>query len=220
MGASVLIVDDHQIVSEALGHLIMEQSDLKLCCPPIGSTREALGAVEAHRPDVAVVDLVLADGSGLELVKEVSTRFSETSVLVLSALDEVHYAERALRAGARGYLMKREGVSRLIEAIRKILNGEIYLSEAMVGRLLLTLSTGAPAGGSPVDRLSDRELEVLQLIGNGLKPREIGRRLFVSKRTVESHRDHIRKKLNLESAADVLRFAIEWVNQTDAASKA
>jgi DNA-binding NarL/FixJ family response regulator len=203
------LVDDHPIVRQGLAQLINAQPDLSVVVEA-SAAPEALAALAAQRVDVLVVDLSLREGSGIDLVRDVSARWPATPILVLSMHEEQLYAERALRAGARGYLMKHEAPEVVIGAIRKVLAGEVHLSSAMSGRLLNRFVTTKPEPGtSLLDRLSDRELEVFQLIGRGLSTRAIAEGLFLSVKTIETHREHIKQKLGLTSASELLRYAIE-----------
>ena len=175
--AKVLVVDDHPVVRQGMAQLISHEPDLTVC-GEAGSVPEALKAIAACHPDVAVVDLSLKGASGLELLKDIKVRYPRLPVLVLSMADENVFAERALRAGARGYMMKEEAAEKVLEAIRCVMAGRIYLSDAMASRLLHQFVDGkSKAGASPVDGLSDRELEVFQLIGRGLGTGEIARQL-------------------------------------------
>jgi len=211
--ARILIVDDHPIVRQGLVQMLGHEADME-ACGEAESAAEALKAIAAAAPDAAVVDLSLKDSSGLELLKDIRVRYPRLPVLVLSVYDESMYAERALRAGARGYMMKEEAAEKVVTAIRRILAGQIYLSEAMASRLLHLLVDGRPAAGlSPAERLSDRELEVFQLIGQGFGNTEIARRLHLSPKTVETYRGHIKEKLNLSGATELLQHAIQWAQR-------
>jgi DNA-binding NarL/FixJ family response regulator len=211
--ARILIVDDHPIVRQGLVQMLGHEPDME-ACGEAESAAEALKAIAAAAPDAAIVDLSLKDSSGLELLKDIRVRYPRLPVLVLSVYDESMYAERALRAGARGYMMKEEAAEKVVTAIRRILAGQIYLSEAMASRLLHVLVDGRPdAGLSPAERLSDRELEVFQLIGQGFGNTEIARRLHLSPRTVETYRGHIKEKLNLAGATELLQHAIQWAQR-------
>ena len=161
-------------------------------------------------PDLAIVDLSLPGANGIELIKNIRAEFSNLPVLVLSMHDESLYALRALRAGANGYVMKQEALENVINAIGEVLAGRPYLSREMSAKLISNVATGATAG-SPTDRLSDRELEILELIGKGRDVREIAKALHISAKTVETHRAHIKEKLNLPNARQVSRFAIQWL---------
>ena len=208
--SKVLLVDDHVILRQGLVRLINHEADLEVC----GEAEEgpkAFELVSKLKPDVAVVDISLKGSNGIELVKNLKARWPDLPTLILSMHDESLYAERALRAGARGYIMKEEATDKMLTAIRKIMKGEIYLSEGMVSRILHRLADGKGDVGTPLDRLSDRELEVFQLIGEGLGTRQIAERLSVSVKTIESYRAHIKDKLELDGSNDVVRQAIQWV---------
>ena len=208
--ARVVVVDDHPIVRRGLVQMINNEGDLEVC-GEAETIVEALKVVAATKPDVAIVDLYLKGTSGLELLKDVKVRYPKMPVLVLSMYDESIYAERALRAGARGYMMKEEATERVLVAIRRILAGQIYLSETMAARLLHLFVDGRrDHGSSPTDRLSDRELEVFQLIGNGLGNSQIAAKLHLSAKTIETYRAHIKDKLNLQDSTELLRAAIQW----------
>jgi DNA-binding NarL/FixJ family response regulator len=211
--AKILIVDDHPVVREGLLRRINRQPDL-VVCGEVGAAAEAMKAIAAGRPDLAIVDLTLQDKSGLELIKDIQTRYPRLPVLVLSMHDEKVYAPRALRAGARGYIMKQEAPEHVIEAVRRVLGGQVYLSEKMAARLLGTFVAGRPpAAASPVESLSDRELEVFELIGSGLGSRQIAERLHVSIKTVGAYKLRIKEKLQLESAAELTQQAFLWVHK-------
>jgi len=209
--ATVFIVDDHSIVRRGLRQLISQEADLVVC----GEAENAQTALEAMKklvPDVALVDLSLDGESGLELVKDIKARYPVVAVLVLSMHDEAFYAERALRAGAKGYIMKLRAADQILAAIRRVLSGEIYLSDPMAAKILRKVAGGkADAVGSPIERLSDRELEVFQLIGIGLGTRHIADRLSRSVKTVETYREHIKQKLDLKDATELTQAAIQWL---------
>ena len=210
--ARVLIVDDHPALREALALRIGRHPDLEVC-GEAADAGEALRLVDETRPDVAVVDLSLKSGDGLDLIKRIKDRDDRVRMLVWSMHSESLYAERALRAGAMGYVNKDQATGTIIEAIRRVLEGKVWLSEAMSERMLQrAVGPGrTEAAGSPVDALADRELEVFRLIGEGLKTSEIADRLHLSVKTVETYRDRIRKKLDLASGAELARHATEWV---------
>ena len=173
---------------------------------------KAISIIENTRPDVALIDITLNGASGIELLKDVKARFPKLKMLVLSMHDESVYAHRALRAGASGFIMKQEGTDRVLTALRKVLKGEVYLSERLGNRMLHTLVNGrASLTNSPVEVLSDRELEVFSLIGQGLGTRPIAEKLHLSIKTIESHRAHIKEKLNLQNATELVHHAIQWV---------
>ena len=204
----VFIVDDHPIVRQGLVQLINNEPDLQI----VGQGEDAYAALKAMRaakPDVALVDISLKDADGLELLKELKAQGAEFPVLILSMHDESLYAERALRAGARGYVMKQEPPDVLLGAIRRVLAGEIYVSPKMGATLLRRMVGSREVNAtSPMERLTDRELEVFRLIGAGQSVREIADKLCLSVKTVEAHREHIKEKLSLKTSAELLRFAI------------
>jgi DNA-binding NarL/FixJ family response regulator len=207
---SIFIVDDHSLVREWLAVLINQQSDLKVC-GEAGSASEGLELIAATKPNVAVVDISMEGGSGIELIKNIKATCPEVAVIVLSMHDEVLYRERALRAGARGYVMKREATKTVLQAIRCVLEGKLYQSNksarSMAGELV---ERKAPETVSPVELLSDRELEVFQLLGRGLGTRQIAEEMRVSFRTVQTFSARIKEKLNLSTATELLRVAMRW----------
>ena len=210
----ILIVDDHPIVRQGLAELVIQESDLEVCGQAEDSY-EAIKAIRDLKPDMAIVDITLKETSGLELIKDIHSQHPDLPVLALSMHDETLYAERALRAGAMGYIMKQEATENVIVAIRRILGGEIYVSDRMAGRLVRKLVAGhAETSASQVDSLSDRELEVFCLIGKGHGTRQISERLHLSVKTIETYRAHIKDKLNLADAAELLQYAIQWVNSS------
>jgi len=207
----ILIVDDHPIMRKGLVDLISQEQDLEVC----GEAEDRSGALdvmENAKPDAAIVDLSLKESSGLELVKDIQIRCPNLPVLVVSMHEESFYAERVLRNGAMGYVMKAEHPSKVIEGLRQILAGNIYVSERTSARMLSKMVGGkGNSTMSPIERLSDREFEVFQLIGMGIQTKDIAKRLHLSSKTVEAHREHIKKKLNLDGATDLLKYAIQWV---------
>ncbi|HWP41133.1 MAG TPA: response regulator transcription factor [Tepidisphaeraceae bacterium] len=211
---SVLLVDDHPIVRQGLAQLINQEPDL-IVSAEAATAQQAMDLLD--RPgiavDIAIVDISLEDRSGIELIKEIRARWPQLPILVLSMHDEALYAERALRAGARGYIMKQEATDRVMTAIRKVLGGEIYVGERIAARLLgqLVSSGGGEPSISPLRRLSDRELEIFTMIGRGLGTREIATKLFLSIKTVEAHREHIKEKLQLRSGTELMRAAVQYV---------
>ncbi len=209
----VLIVDDHPIVREGLTRRINRQSDMAVCGEADGAA-QALHLLSECQPDLVVVDLTLQDRGGLELIKDLQVRRPKLPILVLSMHDETVYAERALRAGAKGYIMKQEATDHVVEAIRRVREGGVYLSERMSARLLGTfVAAEASPAQSPVERLSDRELEVFQLIGQGQGSRQIAERLHVSIKTVDAYRANIKEKLNISSATELVHQAFLWVQK-------
>jgi DNA-binding NarL/FixJ family response regulator len=205
----ILIVEDHPIMRSGLIQLITQQNDL-LVCGEFEDAGTAFGSIEKLKPDVALIDLSLKASSGLELIKSIKSAYPKLAMLVLSMYDEALYAERVLRAGASGYVMKQEAIDKVVVALRKVLNGGIYLSEKMSSKFMHQLVGGKTAnGGSLIERLSDRELEVFGLIGEGRGTRQIAEQLHLSVKTVESHRAHIKEKLNLRSATELVHRAIQ-----------
>ena len=208
----VLLVDDHPLLRQGMAAIINEEADLVVCGEAEG-VRSAIAVAAETRPDVALVDLSIKDGDGLELLREMHKRFPGVRTLVLSMYDETVYAERALRAGARAYIMKAEAAKTVMTAIRRVLQGETYLSPRMSARLAERergpSRAAAKAGGDEAGPLSDRELQVLRCVGRGLSTREIAEELFISVKTVEAHREHIKEKLSLASSGELLRYAIE-----------
>jgi len=210
--SKILIVDDHPIVRRGLAELINREENLMVC----GQAEDAYDAMEAIKtlkPDLVIVDISLKEKSGIEVIKDIKSRYPTLTVLILSMHDESLYAERALRAGAKGYIMKQEATEKVITAIRKVLSGQVYVSNRMAARMVGKFVGGGPdVGASEIDRLSDRELEVFCLIGQGHGTREIAEKLHLSVKTIETYRAHIKEKLNLTSAAELLRYAIRWVS--------
>jgi len=208
----VLIVDDHPIVRQGLRLMINEEPDLKVC-GEAQSEREARVAIRELEPDIVIVDISLAQGDGLELVRDVHAHHPDLPMLVLSMHDELIYAERLLAAGASGYIMKHAASDQLLVALRKVLAGERYVSESLAESLGRPRRGSAEAGASrsdPIERLSNRELQVLSLIGRGQSSREAAERLGLSIKTVETHRQSVKRKLNLATNAQLLQYAINW----------
>jgi DNA-binding NarL/FixJ family response regulator len=208
--AKIFLVDDHPLVREWLTHLIHQQPDL-MVCGEAESAPQAFDAILKMRPDIAIVDISLKSGSGIELLKNIRAAAPEVAMIVLSMHDESLYAERALRAGARGYIMKRETAKRVIAAIRQVLQGKLYLSESMRVHFAEKFEGGDPPATSlPVQQLSDRELEVFQLLGQGYETRQIAASLNISMKTVQAFCARIKEKLSLASATELLREAVRW----------
>lgn len=207
----IFVVDDHPLMRDGMALLISAESDLQIC-GSAGSMQDALKQIPAAKPDLLVVDLSLKDGLGLDLIKAVKERYPKTRMLVVSAYDENLYAERALRNGASGYVNKQECEDTLLQAIRTVLAGNRYVSDVILQRLLNLAIDGADnQTGDPVDRLTDRELEVFRLIGKGVRPALIAKQLHISPHTVDSHRENIRRKLGLEDGRDLMQRAMRWV---------
>jgi DNA-binding NarL/FixJ family response regulator len=208
------LVEDHPVTREGFAQLLNYQPDLEVC-GQAGTAAKALVGIDTTRPDLVIVDLSLAESSGLELIKDIKARHPRLPILVLSTHDESLYAERALRAGARGYVMKQAPTSELMRAIRKVLGGQLWLSESMHTRLVHKHlhGTSSPKSPSELENLSDRELEVFQLIGAGLTTRRIAAKLHLSVSTVETYRAHLKEKLRLANGMELVRRAVEWVNR-------
>jgi DNA-binding NarL/FixJ family response regulator len=206
----VLIVDDHPIVRRGLADMLSEEPDLEVCGEAAG-VEEALTVVEANRPDLVVIDLSLRSGHGIELVEQIKARFGTVKMLVSSMHDELLFAERCLRAGAMGYIAKQEPSENLLHAIRQVLRDEIYLSQRMSSRLLHQARGGKAIDDDPVRSLSNRELEVFEMIGQGLTIRQIAGKLQLSPKTIETHREKVKGKLNLRNSAELGRRAVQWV---------
>jgi DNA-binding NarL/FixJ family response regulator len=213
----VLLIDDHPILRRGLAQLINQEADLTVC----GEAEDAPKAFElvgTLRPDVAVVDISLKSGNGIELIKNVKARYPELPMLVLSMHDESLYAERALRAGGLGYIMKEEAIEQVLVAIRRVLTGEIFLSDKMKSKMLQQLANGRTKTiVSPIEHLTDRELEVFRLIGEGHSTRQIAGELHLSVRTVEAYREYIKAKLNLKNSTELVQHAFHWVHHEAAA---
>ena len=209
----ILIVDDHPIVREGLDALISMHKDLEVC-GHASSIQEALDLVETTNPRVAIVDLSLTDGSGISLISELKSRNSPVRTLVSSMHDETMYAERSLQAGALGYVNKQEASSRIIEAIHCVLDGKVYLSERMAERVLRRMvGTDPKAESGSVDALSNRELEVFELLGNGFSSNEIAEKMHLSVKTIQTYRQRIKQKLLARNSTELIRLASTWVVQ-------
>jgi DNA-binding NarL/FixJ family response regulator len=210
---TVYVIDDHPIVREGLTRLINGEPDL-FVCGAAEDTYAALKAMENLKPDIAIADISLKGPDGIELIKNLKNRMPGLPVLVLSIHDEFIYAPRALRAGARGYIMKQEATENVLVALRRVLGGEVYLSDRMANKVLQQfVGAGGTSPRFPVDRLSDRELEVFRLIGQGHGTRRIAEELHLSVKTVESYREHIKEKMTLSDASELVQHAIQWVER-------
>lgn len=209
--AKILIVDDHPLVREGLSMRISTQSDLKVC-GEAATEEEALLLVKETSPDLVLVDISLKGGHGIEVIKQVKARYPAVKMLVVSGYQESLYAERALRAGALGYLNKQESNEKILEAIRTVLAGERFVSAAITQRLVnQALGADDDETKSPVERLTDRELEVFRLIGEGLTSSAIASQLFLSTHTIDTHRENIKRKLGVANAGELTRAAVQWV---------
>ena len=207
------MVDDHPLFRKGMTELLGSQPDLEVTAEAENSHR-ALDAIRSRRFDLVVLDIGLQGGAnGIELTKMIRAERPELPVLIVSMHDESMYAERSLRAGARGYVMKREALDSILNAVRAVLKGDVYMSPAMTKRMLFDHIHGGGEARSAVERLTDRELEVFQLIGQGRDMHEIARELHLSKKTVEAHRANIKEKLAVSSAREVVRYATQWVEQ-------
>lgn len=206
----VLLVDDHPVVRQGLAESINRERDLTVCAQA-EDHQGALKAVEASHPELAVVDLMLKDSSGLELIKDLHSRWPRLLILVVSMHDETLYAERVLRAGAQGYITKQQATHDILSAIRRVLAGGIYLNERTASAVLARLANKAHAGGNSIpELLADRELEVFELTGRGLSTREIAGQLRIDVKTVDTYRARIKEKLDLKTSSELLQLAIRW----------
>ena len=207
----IVIVDDHPLFRKGLEQLIHSDSAFAVC-GEANNASEAMDVIRKLNPDLAIVDLSLPGANGIELIKNIRAEFPKLPILVLSMHDESLYALRALRAGAEGYVMKHEAMANVIQAIHEVFNGRPYLSPAMAAQVITKFAhRGSQSEADAVERLSDRELEILELIGKGNEVRQIAKLLHLSPKTVETHRAHIKEKLNLQNARQVARFAVQWV---------
>ena len=206
----VLIVDDHPVFREGLNSVLAREPEF-VVVGQASTARQALTSIEQLKPDVVLLDLNLPDKSGLELVKDLRAVHPDLAMLIISMSDEALYAERLLRAGANGYVMKEEGPEKILYALRLVSRQQVYVSENMSVRILNSLSDGNKSRNSPISRLTDREFEVFQLIGKGHQARDIARRLNVSHKTVDAHRGHIKDKLKLANGIELICFAVRWI---------
>lgn len=210
--ARVLLVDDHPLIRERLAEIINREADLTVC----GEAEDRLSAVELAlraSPDIAIVDITLKNSDGVELIKDLHDRLPSLRILVVSMHDESLYAERVIRSGAHGYITKQEATRNVLSAIRKVLNGGIYLNERVSARIIGRLATHGSTSLLPHEVLADRELQVFGMIGRGLSTREIADRLEISVKTVETYRVRIREKLQLQTASEMLQLAIAWTHK-------
>jgi DNA-binding NarL/FixJ family response regulator len=219
----IFLVDDHPAMRHGIAQLVARENDLEVC-GEAGDWRETLNAIAGDSPDFIILDIALkdTDRTGLDLISEIHACVGPVPILIYSMHEEKIYAERALRAGARGYLMKQEPVRRIIHAIRAIIKDGIYVSEEISRRILLKhigVSPEQQPSVTPEDCLSEREFEVFRLIGKGLQPREIAEKLSLSTKTVETHRMNIRKKFGMANASEVIQYAVEWSQMTHQATE-
>ena len=206
----IIVVDDHPLFRKGLEQLINSTTEGFAICGEAGDAAEGMSKIRQLKPDLVIVDLSLPGANGIELIKNIRAEFQKLPLLILSMHDESLYALRALRAGAQGYVMKQEALENVIGAIREVLAGRPYLSPEMSAKLITNFASGTNQSNS-TDKLSDRELEILELIGKGRDVHEIAKALHISPKTVETHRAHIKEKLNFKNAREVTRFAAQWV---------
>lgn len=210
----VFLVDDHPIVRRGFQLLIGIEPDM-MVCGDADNAPQALEAIARQKADVAIIDLSLKDSSGLDLIRQLRSVCPSVKILVFSMRDETVYAERALKAGAAGYITKEEGSDKAIQAIRALMGGKTIVSERVSSRIMERVVGGGEANLTGIDSLSDREIEILELLGQGLGTRQISERLRVSIKTVESHREHLKNKLGLGGGQELMRYAFNWVNRRD-----
>jgi DNA-binding NarL/FixJ family response regulator len=207
----ILIVDDHPMMREGLAQLIGNDPGLAVC-GEAGDAHEALAKIASLQPDLVLTDITLPGKNGLELIKDIHAMHPAVLVLVLSMHDETLYVERVLRAGGRGYIMKQEGGKKIAQAVRRVLDGQIHVSEKMSAKILEIFSGHrADVAASPVEKLTDREFEVFQLIGQGRDTKQMADQFHLSTKTIEVHRANIKAKLKLNSMAELIRYAVRWV---------
>ncbi|MBD3322136.1 MAG: response regulator [Chitinivibrionales bacterium] len=212
--SKILIIDDHPVVRQGLAQLINQSPGLKVCAEAEGP-HDAVQAIEKYRPDLVVLDLSLGKTSGLSLLNVMRSRFGDIRVLVLSVHDEFIYAERVLRQGAKGYIMKKAASETVIEAIHQVLLGNIYVSGRLKDRLIHKMVTGNISTAAPIDTLTNRELEVYQFIGQGMPTREIADKLHLSIKTIETYQARIKEKLHLSNSRELVLHAMQWVQKTN-----
>ncbi|MFO1488470.1 MAG: response regulator transcription factor [Verrucomicrobiota bacterium] len=208
----IFIVDDHPVFREGLVGLVKREPDLDVC-GEADHAAKAILEIQKLRPDLVLADIGLPGKCGLELIKDIRVMSPDIAVLAISMHDESLYAERVLKAGGRGYIMKQERPEKIVQAIRQLLNGQIFLSAQMSNRILNSLSDKRPQSSSPIARLSDRELEILQLIGRGKDSHEIAQQLHLSVKTVDTHRGNLKEKLELKNGTELICYAARWVER-------
>ena len=215
----IMVADDHPMTRAGVVQLISEQSDMQVCSQA-GSPAEILAAIARETPELLLTDMTMPGRSGIELIKDLLVLHPELPILVLSMHDETVYAERALRAGAKGYIMKEAGGEKLLAAIRRVLDGQVYLSDEMSVKIVNNLSGSKPRSShSAIEKLTDREFEVFQMIGQGKGTHDIAEQLHLSPKTVDVHRGHIKKKLELKDATSLVRHALRWVEALPSSNK-
>ncbi len=217
---NIMVVDDHPIVRQGIRSMLAQEDDLVVVAEA-DSAATAISILDrqGESMDAVLIDISLKGADGLELIKSIRAQDTELPLLVMSMHDESLYAERALRAGANGYIMKQEMAGKVVDAIRSVIRGDIYVSDEIRQRILLGIRGGrrTDPNASPIERLSDRELEVFRLIGQGFGTRQVAEKLHLSIKTIETYRAHIKEKLNLENATELVRHAVQWVEQQDSA---
>lgn len=210
-GKSLLVVDDHPVFRHGICQFLLQLSDFRICAEA-ANAQKALEAMRLHQPDMVLLDVSLPGTNGIELIKHMLAEQPALIILILSMYDESLYALRALRAGAKGYVMKQQAMENILDALKKVSRGGIYVSPRFSEKLIFKTIAGAANGlGSPVEKLSDRQLEVLQLFGRNKTTREISEMLHLSAKTIETHRSHIKEKLGLKDAEELMDFALEWM---------
>jgi DNA-binding NarL/FixJ family response regulator len=214
-----LIVDDHPIVRQGLRRVLEGEDDLSVC-GETETARAARAAIRELRPDGVVIDISLKQGDGIELVRDVRAHHSELPILVLSMHDETIYAERMLSAGANGYIMKHAASEQFLESLRRVLDGRVYVSESVSNNILQKMAAGANYVSNPIERLSNRELQILHMIGKGMSTKEAAHALNLSIKTVESHRQRIKRKLNLATGTQLVQYAVNWFTGRETRSPA
>lgn len=208
--SAIFVVDDHPLLRQGLTRLINAEPDL-FVCGEAEDAPQAINGISVKNPDLVIVDISLQGNNGIELTKSIKALYKEMRIMVLSMHDENIYAQRVLRAGANAYIMKQEDPGKVIMAIRKSLTGDVYVSERVGAQILHQIVSGRNRSDNVIDLLSDRELEIIQLLGEGRTPREIAASLNISVKTVESHRSHIKEKLNLNNATELTQYCVQWV---------
>jgi DNA-binding NarL/FixJ family response regulator len=211
----ILIVDDHPVMRLGLRHIIESQRDLT-ACGEADAIRDARSAIKELNPDAVVADISLRQGDGIELVRDIRAHHPKLPVLVFSSHDEAIYAERMLGAGANGYIMKQSAADQVLSALRRVLSGGIFVSEAIGNSMIQRFATdGGYAAANPIDRLSNREVQILHMVGKGMSTRETALSLNLSVKTIESHRQRIKRKLNLSNAAQLMQCAVNWFSNAN-----
>jgi DNA-binding NarL/FixJ family response regulator len=210
---SILVVDDHPLIRRGISAALSETDDLVVCGEAY-DTESALELLRTCKPDAAIVDLCLDQSSGLDLIRTMQAQYEKVKILVLTMKNEGFYAERVIRAGARGFLSKDQTPGCIVDALRAILQGQCYVSDDLAGRIISRVAKGGnSASAGSIDSLTDREITIVELIGQGLPARQIAKKLHISPKTVDSHREHIKQKLMIKDGAELSRFAVEWVRE-------